>query len=268
MNQLLRIVSNVLKLLMLVASAFFLYALFRLNVLPIHLTIIAVVAIIVIDTMILLLFHAFRKKRVIKMILIVLSIVLMIVYCLTGVYMVKTNNVVETITTTPQTNQQTVSVIVKADSSYQSLEDIQQTNVGIQTNANQMVQMCLQDITNQNITITTQEIEGLTSLVTALETNQVAAIIINESSRDSITEMEEHQNFNTETRVIYQKTYDIENTDQANAVETITQDPFNILITGNDAGGSLQENSRSDVNMIVTVNPSTSTILLTSIVHN
>ena len=45
----------------------------------------------------------------------------------------------------------------------------------------------------------------------------------------------------------------------------IIQEPFNVCITGIDVDGEIDEQGRSDVNMIVTVNPKTGQILLTSI---
>jgi len=45
----------------------------------------------------------------------------------------------------------------------------------------------------------------------------------------------------------------------------VTQKPFNIFISGIDTEGDISTVSRSDVNMVVTVNPHTHTILLTSI---
>ena len=50
-----------------------------------------------------------------------------------------------------------------------------------------------------------------------------------------------------------------------NRVSSIIKDPFNVCITGIDTYGTIDEQGRSDVNMIVTVNPQTSQILLTSI---
>jgi len=53
--------------------------------------------------------------------------------------------------------------------------------------------------------------------------------------------------------------------DNENAVANITRDPFNVVITGIDVTGKIDEKGRSDVNMIVTVNPKTGQILMTSI---
>jgi LCP family protein required for cell wall assembly len=49
------------------------------------------------------------------------------------------------------------------------------------------------------------------------------------------------------------------------AVPIITRDPFNVVITGIDVRGTIDEQGRSDVNMIVTVNPQTNQVLMTSI---
>ena len=45
----------------------------------------------------------------------------------------------------------------------------------------------------------------------------------------------------------------------------VSEEPFNILITGLDVEGDISQSSRSDVNMRVTVNPKTRMILLTSL---
>ena len=48
-------------------------------------------------------------------------------------------------------------------------------------------------------------------------------------------------------------------------VASVTKEPFNVCITGIDVNGKIDEQGRSDVNMIVTVNPKTEQILMTSI---
>ncbi len=48
-------------------------------------------------------------------------------------------------------------------------------------------------------------------------------------------------------------------------VESLAYEPFNVMITGIDVSGTIDEQGRSDVNMLVTVNPNTSQVLMTSI---
>lgn len=50
-----------------------------------------------------------------------------------------------------------------------------------------------------------------------------------------------------------------------NRVANITRDPFNVVITGMDVDGTIDEEGRSDVNMVLTVNPKTAQLLMTSI---
>ncbi|MBQ6150417.1 MAG: LCP family protein [Mogibacterium sp.] len=49
------------------------------------------------------------------------------------------------------------------------------------------------------------------------------------------------------------------------AVSDVTKHPFNFIITGIDVDGTIDAEGRSDVNMVVTVNPKTHQILMTSI---
>ena len=106
-------------------------------------------------------------------------------------------------------------------------------------------------------------------MVNALYDGSVDAICLNEKYRDILHETDEYFTFNTETKVAYQNVHYVERetTDnENNPVNDITKDAFTILVSGNDSYGSLQDaNTRSDANMLLTVNPKTGTILMTSI---
>ena len=58
---------------------------------------------------------------------------------------------------------------------------------------------------------------------------------------------------------------DVTSVENENRVSSITKEPFNVCITGMDVKGKIDEEGRSDVNMVVTVNPVTAQILMTSI---
>ena len=54
-------------------------------------------------------------------------------------------------------------------------------------------------------------------------------------------------------------------TGYSHGASKVTEEPFNVLISGIDSRDDISDNyARSDVNMIVTVNPNTHTVLLTS----
>ena len=58
---------------------------------------------------------------------------------------------------------------------------------------------------------------------------------------------------------------DFTSVENSRKVGSVAREPFNVCITGIDVRGTIEEEGRSDVNMIVTVNPTTAQILLTSI---
>ena len=77
--------------------------------------------------------------------------------------------------------------------------------------------------------------------------------------------MEEYKpEFEEETRIIASYYFEEEVEEHGEGVD-VTKDTFSIFVTGIDTYGPLSSVSRSDVNMIVTVNPKTNQILLTSI---
>lgn len=73
-----------------------------------------------------------------------------------------------------------------------------------------------------------------------------------------------HSKFDSETRIVKSYKYKTSTKDISKNVD-VTSEPFNIYITGIDTYGTISTVSRSDVNMIATVNPKTHQVLLTSI---
>ena len=71
--------------------------------------------------------------------------------------------------------------------------------------------------------------------------------------------------FEEATAIIYTITIATTVDDVAKSVDKITTTPFNVCISGNDNFGTIEQVAKSDVNMVMTVNPETKTILLTSI---
>lgn len=70
--------------------------------------------------------------------------------------------------------------------------------------------------------------------------------------------------FKKNTQIIYKFKVRRRADDNSKAVD-VTRDPFNVLISGLDSWGTIDEGGLSDVNMVMTVNPVTREVLLTSI---
>lgn len=107
----------------------------------------------------------------------------------------------------------------------------------------------------------TMEYQDNDTLIDALYAKEVNAIIINEANRSPIEEY--YKTFSDDTRVL--NTHKVETVmEEEEKLDDITKTPFNVYLSGIDVYGSIKTTSRSDVNVIVTVNPNTKQILLTS----
>ena len=79
---------------------------------------------------------------------------------------------------------------------------------------------------------------------------------------------EEIETFKDNTKIIYTVTHAVESAatvGSANSNYTINKGVFNVYISGIDTSGTISNVSRSDANIIATVNTNTHEILLTSI---
>lgn len=261
-----RIISIVFSIILVVCTLYLLIQLVTLNVLPSKFLFIAVAILFLIDTIIVILINFYSKKVVSKIILIVVTIVLSLGMGFGGYYLQKTNTMFSNITNVTSTSKNTVSVIVKESSDMQDLRDIADKKVGTLRLIGLVgTETCLEDIESKDIKIEQMNYDSISNLMSAFYSGEVDVVILNESYRSNVEDIEEYKNFSDNTRVIYQTTFETEDTNVANSVSDITEHPFNVLITGSDSRVDISENARSDVNMVVTVNPTTNTILLTSI---
>lgn len=261
-----RIISIVFSIILIFCTLYLLIQLVTLNVLPSKFLFIVVAIMFLIDTIIVILINFYSKKVVSKIILIVVTIVLSLGMGFGGYYLQKTNTMFSNITNVTSTSKNTVSVIVKESSDMQDLRDITDKKVGTLRLIGLVgTETCLEDIESKDIKIEQMNYDSISNLMSAFYSGEVDVVILNESYRSNVEDIEEYKNFSDNTRVIYQTTFETEDTNVANSVSDITEHPFNVLITGSDSRVDISENARSDVNMVVTVNPTTNTILLTSI---
>ena len=94
----------------------------------------------------------------------------------------------------------------------------------------------------------------------ALLEGKADAAIYNKAYTSVIAESLEDDEYEDRVRVLYQ--YGIQTSIEKETVNV--GEPFNVLISGIDVYGDISQTSRSDVNIIVTVNPKTKKVLLTS----
>lgn len=260
-----RILYVTCSVLLVLCTGFLFYELITFKAIPNQFLFLAIAVFCVLDVLLIFLLNFYFKKRVGRIISVVFMVLIMIVSGTVGYYVQATHSMLDKIST-PSRGANMVSVIVKESSDYESIQDLKDKAIGIlSTISKNRTQACIKDIESHNVEFESQKYDSLSGMVDAFYKDEVDAIILPESSRSAITDMEEYANFNKNTRVIFQTEVETNNNTEANSVDDITSHSFNVLITGSDSRIDIEENARSDVNMIVTVNPKTQTILLTSI---
>ena len=265
-NKVLRGIGIVLSILLVVASFYLLYQLIKINVLPTKLLFLITIIFVLLDAIFALLLCYYTRAVVSKIICVVITLVFIFGSCMGGYYISKTGSLLTNITNVTKHAKNTVSVVVKQSSDIKNKSQLNGLSVGtLRTIGTQGSSKALKELSKDGIVMNQSEYDSLSAMLEAFYNGEVDSIIINESSRSQILDMESYADFDNNTRVVYQTSYKVENTDKANAVTDITSKPFNVLISGSDTRGGFDENGRSDVIMVATVNPKTSTILLTSV---
>ena len=265
-NKVLRGIGIVLSILLVVASFYLLYQLIKINVLPTKLLFLITIIFVLLDAIFALLLCYYTRAIVSKIICVVITLVLIFGSCMSGYYISKTGSLLTNITNVTKHAKNTMSVVVKQSSDIKNKSQLNGLSVGtLRSIGTQGSSKVLKELSKDGIVMNQNEFDSLSAMLEAFYNGEVDSIIINESSRSQILDMESYADFDNNTRVVYQTSYKVENTDKANAVSDITSKPFNVLISGSDTRGGFDENGRSDVIMVATVNPKTSTVLLTSV---
>lgn len=265
-NKVLRGIGIALSILLVVASFYLLYQLIKINVLPTKLLFLITIIFVLLDAIFALLLCYYTRAVVSKIICVVITLVFIFGSCMGGYYISKTGSLLTNITNVTKHAKNTVSIVVKQSSDIKNKSQLNGLSVGtLRTIGTQGSSKALTELSKDGIVMNQSEYDSLSAMLEAFYNGEVDSIIINESSRSQILDMESYADFDNNTRVVYQTSYKVENTDKANAVSDITSKPFNVLISGSDTRGGFDENGRSDVIMVATINPKTSTILLTSV---
>ena len=250
--------------------ALLIFQMIYLDLLPMKL-IVLIFAVLLIIALIITLIMNFKVRRFIPRLLVGLISFCMCLGLAYGNYFVyKTKDTFEVVTSIADKKAITTSIIAMKTSDIKKVSDLKNKKIGtISSMDSEATERTLKALSKENVKYSTKNYGNLDDLVNALYDGSVDAICLNEKYRDILHETDEYFTFNTETKVAYQNVHYVEReaTDnESDPVNDITKDAFTILVSGNDSYGSLQDaNTRSDANMLLTVNPKTGTILMTSI---
>ena len=242
----------------------------------IYMLIIGIVLVLFTAVIWLLVWHFRHKGRFIAGT--ILAVLLVAVLALGGFYINKTRDALSGISGV-NTEVTQIAVYVRSDDAADSVEATAGYNFGILSSLDrENTDGAVNHLNSQfGTAVQTTEYAGLTELADGLYKNEVGAIILNNAYLDVLEEMDGYADF--ESKVKQVGTVDVEseiavnNTSSDGSNDTQTAEPittsrggkvYTIYLSGIDTRGEMTAKSRSDVNIIATINTDTREILLVS----
>ena len=265
-----RPISKFLTVFMFIALGAFIFQMIRLDLLPFKLIILISLVFILLALILTILMRFKAKKFFSRFLFGLISLCMCIGLAYGNYFLFKTKDTFDVVTSLADSKATTTSIVVKKASSIKDENDLKKKTIGTMLSVDKKAtQRMLDSLDKKKIFYKTKDYDSLDDLMTAFYDDKVDAICLNEKYRDILHESEAYFSFQTDSKTIYQNVEytKVDKTDNpSDSVKNITKDAFTILVSGNDSYGSLQDsNTRSDANMLLTVNPKTGRILMTSI---
>lgn len=276
-------ISAVALALQLAAEGLTLAVIWKLDMLPTLYNTILIVIFVLLGCVTGVLLFAHGKKKTVSPSrrIVALVLVLLIVCACAAVSVVVSDvyNTMDTITNT-ELSGPTRSVYVRVDDPAQTLSDAADYPFGIVENydeeSTRQAIVVIEGVLGKTIQVSS--FSAVTQMVDALYAEEVDAIILNSAYAAILEDDESYADFSEKTRVLCQipiegwtAVTDPEETMQPDDLEetrtpvveaNITNTPFAIYVSGSDTRSSKLTTSRSDVNILVVVNPETKQVLL------
>ena len=265
-----RPISKFMTIFMIVSLTLLIFQIIKLNLLPAKLIVLVSLVMVILCLIILLILH-FKAKKFLPRLLAGFITLCMCVGLAYGNYFIyKTDNTFDVVTSLADSKATTTSIVVLKSSSIKKESGLKDKKIGTILDMDKKpTKRMLDDLNKDNIKYTTKDYSNLDELMEAFYSGEVDAICLNEKYRDILHETQAYFTFQTDTRIIHQNVHytKVEKSDNlSDPVNDISKDAFTVLVSGNDSYGTLQDsNTRSDANLLLTVNPKTGTILMTSI---
>lgn len=250
-------VSRIITIILILVIFIFFGILFYINIIPtIYILIALIISILIIIGLFLL---NFSHKRGVRWIGYFLSTLTISIIIFVLVYLFNTLGFLINATDGDYALK-TYNVLVLKESNYKKIEDLNKHNIGISETILDDTLNKIKDNINKKIKINYKEYEDTNTLVNKLINEDIESIILENSEIDLLKE-EDYEKYELLNNI-----YQIEVKNDIKTLKdavNINKETFNIYISGIDTFGKINSSSRSDVNMVLTVNPKSEKILIT-----
>ncbi|MEE1197637.1 MAG: LCP family protein [Acutalibacteraceae bacterium] len=204
------------------------------------------------------------RKKAKAIIAVVLAVIIIAAQCF-GIYYISIGRSTLEQITKPEIDFAEVGVFVRNEDPAQSLGDVKEYKFGILDVQDRVVtDLAIEKINSElSAQINDEQFSGIENLMDALlRDKKVDCIIINKSFLELLDETENHKDDAEKIREIH--SVQIETEGITEDTLAISEKVFTVYISGIDCRGSLSRRSRSDVNILMTVNTETGQVLLIS----
>ena len=238
----------------------FLFMLFTADIIPILLFIPIVLFLLLISVFIIpeLFFYNIRKHR--KIIAVIVATVLIPIFAYGTIGLASVAGFFSAIT---GTKDQTMPfyIVTQKDSALKEIEEIDGHTIGTYVSEEPVYVAAKKKLTKK-ITANFQPSSSTEEMANSTLSGAFETTLMSKPHYDALSDQVD--GFKKGTKVLYKFNIKMSEADLAKHVN-VRKEPFNIYISGLDVSGKIDVTSRSDVNMIMTVNPKTNKIVLTSL---
>lgn len=249
-----KIITRIIGVLSVIISIIFIGMMFYSNIIPNKFLYPAMIFILIFTLLCTILIFKNKAKIVLSVILLITSSL-----CLLG-----SNYFYQTIHFMDVINNQTEEtdlyyVVVLKQSKYKNIDDIENQEMGMMESQDDNFNKALERL---HVSTKEKNYQDPLQLANDLLNQKIEVIFVKNIFKDLYDD--EVKNFKENTKILYEVSVKTTKENISKKMD-MTKEPFSLYISGIDVYGDMMTKSQSDVNIIMTVNPNTHEILLTSI---
>ena len=247
----------IIDLLLIVASFFLVFNLFKVDVLSARYLYIAIGGIVLIDVFLMFILNR-RFKLGIKIPILILAIIFL------GLEVFGTYNLGKTVSFVQEivsagVKEEIYNIYVLTDSKYEKTDDLVGAKLGIYNNGADTLEDALKDLKKEVTFKDETTYDNIEALLNDGVNKKTDALFVSSSMKELINE--NYPELFSKFKLLDKITIKVKETVEQSDVN-VTKKPFIVYISGIDTYGSIGTVSRSDVNILAVINPKTNKILL------
>lgn len=244
----------------LVLLVLFAFMLIKTNMLPLKYLIIFLVVISILYFFMYLLLLRKKIKKYYKVLSMIFLTLFSVVFIIGTVYINNTLDFLKNVSTVgDKYDYYSVAVL---NNKYKKLKELNNKSIGIFNLESSSSMSSALDELKGKIKFDSKEYDDIELMIEDFSSGNIDALFLNDFSLELIKE--QYSDIYKEIKIIYNFSIKIKSKDISKDVD-VTKTPFSVYIIGSDQYGDISKIANHDVNMVVTVNPLTKKILLTSI---